>query len=197
MDWAATDRLWEAYMGKRTIENRNALVVAHIPVADRVAGWFARTQAWRMDDIRSFSYIGLIDAVEKFDPDRGIRFTSYASYRIRGAITDQIRKEDWITRQARARKDVKQTKMTPLSFIEGFQDGKEDPKSGREIKRIDDMEEVKRILDGLCLRERMIMRKRFLDGKKQKKIGEEIGVSESRVNQVLSKTLVFLREWVA
>ncbi|MFA1820651.1 FliA/WhiG family RNA polymerase sigma factor [Virgibacillus oceani] len=53
------------------------------------------------DDIKSFGLIGLYDAIKKFEPKRELKFDTYASFRIRGAIMDGLRKEDWIPRSLR------------------------------------------------------------------------------------------------
>lgn len=53
------------------------------------------------DDIKSFGLIGLYDAMKKFDPSRDLKFDTYASFRIRGAIIDGLRKEDWLPRSLR------------------------------------------------------------------------------------------------
>ena len=53
------------------------------------------------DDIRSLGNMGLFDALEKFDPSRDLKFETYASFRIRGAIIDGLRKEDWLPRSTR------------------------------------------------------------------------------------------------
>ncbi|PAV30024.1 FliA/WhiG family RNA polymerase sigma factor [Virgibacillus profundi] len=53
------------------------------------------------DDIRSFGLIGLYDALKKFEPSRDLKFDTYASFRIRGAIIDGLRKEDWLPRSLR------------------------------------------------------------------------------------------------
>lgn len=53
------------------------------------------------DDIHSLGLMGLYDALEKFDPTRELKFDTYASFRIRGAIIDGLRKEDWLSRSTR------------------------------------------------------------------------------------------------
>ena len=53
------------------------------------------------DDIRSFGFNGLLDALDKFDLERGLQFETYASFRIRGAIIDGLRQIDWVPRSVR------------------------------------------------------------------------------------------------
>lgn len=53
------------------------------------------------DDLRSFGLLGLYDAITKFEADRNLKFDTYASFRIKGAIIDGLRKEDWLPRSLR------------------------------------------------------------------------------------------------
>ena len=83
-------------------------------VAMRVA---ARTGA-DAGDLRGEGYVGLIDAVTKFDPSRGVRFGTYANLRIQGAMLDGLRHMDWVPRRIRARArqgmDITIKSMLPL-----------------------------------------------------------------------------------
>lgn len=54
-----------------------------------------------IDDLYSYGIIGLIDAINKFDPTVGVKFETYAYYRIKGSIIDGIRKEDWVPQSVR------------------------------------------------------------------------------------------------
>src|SRR4051794_38817285 len=65
------------------------------------------------EDLVSYGTMGLMDAVERFDPDRGLKFETYAVTRIRGSIIDQLRFQDWIPRGVRRRsKELMQTMHT-------------------------------------------------------------------------------------
>ncbi len=85
------------------VDPREELVLEHAPliryVVSRIA---ARLPAHAdVDDLYSCGVIGLIDAVERFDPDKGCKFKTYAEFRIRGAILDELRSLDWMSRTAR------------------------------------------------------------------------------------------------
>lgn len=60
------------------------------------------------DDLFSMGYLGLMDAAEKFDATKGAKFDTYAEFRIRGSIIDELRKQDWVPRSARDRMDALQ-----------------------------------------------------------------------------------------
>lgn len=53
------------------------------------------------DDLESYAYLGLLDAIHKFEPERALKFDTYASFRVRGSIIDGLRKEDWLPRTQR------------------------------------------------------------------------------------------------
>lgn len=78
-------------------------VQKHLPLVKKLAGMLmARLPASvEMDDLVQVGIIGLIDAARQFDPLQGVQFETFASQRIRGAMLDELRREDWLPRQAR------------------------------------------------------------------------------------------------
>lgn len=99
------EKLWQAYRQKRTQEIREQLIIEYAPLVKLVAGrlmmYLGRNVEF--DDLVSYGIFGLIDAIDKFNTDKNVKFETYASLRIRGAILDQIRKMDWIPRSVRQR----------------------------------------------------------------------------------------------
>ena len=93
--------LWEEY--SRTGNGRDELILKYRPLIKYVVGRMAVTppQGLDFEDILSFGVFGLMDAVEKFDPEKGFVFQTYAIPRIRGAILDELRKCDWFSRTGR------------------------------------------------------------------------------------------------
>ena len=71
------------------------------------------------DDLVSYGIFGLIDAIDKFDFDKNIKFETYASLRIRGSILDQIRKMDWIPRSVRQKQKQLDAAVTALEKEKG------------------------------------------------------------------------------
>ena len=98
------DRLWAEYKDAGRREQRDQLIVHYSPLVKYVAGRVATGLPQSVDqaDLVSYGIFGLIDAIEKFDPDRGAKFEPYAMRRIRGAILDELRALDWIPRSVRA-----------------------------------------------------------------------------------------------
>ncbi len=100
-----TDKLWIEYQKKPTPEIREQLILAYAQLVKLVAGRLSMYLGHNVeyDDLVSYGIFGLIDAIDKFDMTKNVKFETYASLRIRGAILDQIRKMDWIPRTVRQR----------------------------------------------------------------------------------------------
>lgn len=92
------DALWLSYQNDRTAEIREKLVHHYLPLVKVVAGRIAMgmPQYVEREELISNGYFGLLEAIERFDPKRGFKFETYAVVRIRGAILDAIRAQDWI-----------------------------------------------------------------------------------------------------
>jgi len=103
--WDVSERDWSRYRKYRTEETRKHLLAKYIPlvrnVATRMAMGFPRSV--ELSDLVSTGVIGLIEAFSNFDPDRGVKFETYAVPRIRGAILDELRALDWVPRSTRAK----------------------------------------------------------------------------------------------
>ncbi len=91
------------YCKTRKKELKDTLIVGYAPLVKLVAGRMSMHigQYVEFEDLVSYGIFGLIDAIDKFDPDKGIKFETYASLRIRGSIIDSIRKLDWVPRTLR------------------------------------------------------------------------------------------------
>jgi RNA polymerase sigma factor for flagellar operon FliA len=99
------DELWAAYLADRTRALRDRLVEHYTPLLRAVAHRLgsALPSYVEVADLVQCGVFGLIDAVERFDPERSPRFESYAVARIRGAILDELRAQDWVPRTVRGR----------------------------------------------------------------------------------------------
>ena len=96
-------KLWEAYQKNRSPQVREQLIIEYAPLVKLVAGRLSMYLGYNVEyeDLVSYGIFGLIDAIDKFDMSKEVKFETYASLRIRGAILDQIRKMDWIPRTVR------------------------------------------------------------------------------------------------
>ena len=105
MNEAVRRKLWEDYSRLKTPEIREKIILEYAPLVKVVAGRLSMYLGYSVeyDDMVSYGVFGLIDAIDKFDMAKEVKFETYASLRIRGAILDQIRKMDWIPRTIRQR----------------------------------------------------------------------------------------------
>ena len=92
------DAVWKKYRLKRDNETRNQLAEHYLPLVKIVAGRIAISLPPHIDreDLISSGFFGLIDAIERFEIKRNIKFETYASVRVRGAMIDYLRSKDWI-----------------------------------------------------------------------------------------------------
>jgi RNA polymerase sigma factor FliA len=97
--------LWRRYKEEQDDGARERLVVAYSPMVKFVAGRLGAGLPSHVEDADLISYglVGLIGAIERFEPERGIKFETFAMTRIRGAIIDELRSLDWVPRSVRSR----------------------------------------------------------------------------------------------
>ena len=112
------EKLWEAYQKNPSPGIREQIILEYAPLVKVVAGRLSMYLGYNVeyDDLVSYGIFGLIDAIDKYDYQKDVKFETYASLRIRGSILDQIRKMDWIPRTVRQKQKkldeaVKQIEM--------------------------------------------------------------------------------------
>lgn len=95
--------LWHQYRSTKDQSIRDAIVKQYAPLVKYVAGKVSvgMPQNVDFDDLVGFGVFGLFDAIEKYDPDKHVKFKTYAVTRIRGAIFDELRSIDWVPRSVR------------------------------------------------------------------------------------------------
>ncbi|WP_198680446.1 FliA/WhiG family RNA polymerase sigma factor [Lentzea terrae] len=97
--------LWRSYGESHDQGQRDRLVLHYAPLVKYVAGRVGTGLPAHVDvaDLIQSGIFGLVDAIEKFEPERGLKFETYAMQRIRGAILDDLRSQDWVPRSVRSR----------------------------------------------------------------------------------------------
>ncbi len=226
---ASTDEaaLWQRYVSSQDGGARKVLIERHLITAQKVA---ATLYASRFDDsvefadYLQFARVGLLEAIERYDPKREASFATFATYRIRGAILNGIEKlSELATQKAQRRrlqrerlKSIKEHESSPgedafarmldltLKLAIGYLLEESGVWKADEVDRAADPYvslEVKRLGERMTLlvealpeRERQIVRYHYFEHKEFVEIGDALGVSKGRVSQLHARALRLLRE---
>lgn len=105
--------LWEEYGRTKSEALRNRLIEHYLPIVRYTAERVASTlpQSVDVDDLMSAGLFGLFEAIKSFDLGRGVKFKTYCSWRVRGAILDELRANDWVPRLVRNKASMLEQKM--------------------------------------------------------------------------------------
>ena len=116
MDEKSKNELWEEYSQTKNPKIREKLILEYSGLVKIVAGRLGMYLGYTVeyDDLVGYGIFGLIDAIDKFELTKGVKFETYASLRIRGSILDQIRKMDWIPRTLRQKQKKLEQAMHDL-----------------------------------------------------------------------------------
>ena len=113
------DEVWRIYKKTKDDNLRNVLIEKHMPLVKYISERLLLTlpKSIELDDLISAGVFGLMDAIDGFDLDRGIKFKTYCTTRIRGSILDELRSQDWVPRLVRLKahqinKALKNLEMT-------------------------------------------------------------------------------------
>jgi RNA polymerase sigma factor for flagellar operon FliA len=110
------EELWQQYRKTREPRIREAFIKQYAPLVKYVAGKVAMGMPHNVefDDLVGFGVFGLIDAIDKYDPEKNVKFKTYAVTRIRGAIFDELRQIDWVPRSVRQKTREIETTISSL-----------------------------------------------------------------------------------
>lgn len=245
------DELWRSYKTTGDERLREQLILHYSPLVKYVAGRVSVGLPSNVEqaDFVSSGIFGLIDAIEKFDPERSIKFETYAISRIRGAMIDELRALDWIPRSVRQKaraierayatleaslrrtpseSEVAAEMGVPLEELHGvfsqlslanvvaleellhaggeggdrlsLMDTLEDTAADNPVEVAEDRE-LRRLLaravNTLPDREKTVVTLYYYEGLTLAEIGEVLGVTESRVSQIHTKSVLQLRAKLA
>jgi RNA polymerase sigma factor for flagellar operon FliA len=117
----SVQRDWNRYLREQDPDMRKRLLNRYLPLVRNVAGRMAINfpRSVELCDLINTGVIGLIEAFHNFDPDRGVKFETYAVPRIRGAILDELRSLDWVPRSTRARAREIERALLEFENVEG------------------------------------------------------------------------------
>ncbi len=194
---------WERWTATRDSQAYSALVEHYVPFVRYLANQL-RPQVSRFagGELFSLGLMGLLDALERFDPALGNRFETYAVRRIRGAMRDGVRRMEHLPRSDRARSAAIVRNVMPVDFqtartrggtrIQDLLADSDAPSALEALELEADHEELLAAVEALPERERLVIRHYYFDGHFLKKIGDLLGITESRVCQIHRNALRLL-----
>lgn len=192
--------LWEAYQADRSLENRNRLVEAYYPLVEWNALAVVRrmSRRVRVEELIGYGSEGLMRAVERFDPSRGLQFNTFATHLVRFAIISGLRDDDWLPRLERRRANqgtVTPVEMIPMSVCLAIdEDDQFIPLSLATYDQQSTADEWAALLRGLGKRERLLMLMHYREELTFREIGKHFGLSYSRVGQIHKSILERLQQ---
>lgn len=136
--------IWESYSKTKDPELKELLILEYASLVKYVAGRLSVHvgQHVEYDDLISYGIFGLIDAIDKFDYAKGVKFETYAALRIRGAIIDSIRKMDWVPRTLRQKNKQLESAFSELEYELGREPTEEELSAKLNVS----LEETKELL---------------------------------------------------
>jgi len=231
--------IWTEFSLTKDVKIRNRLVLQHLNLVKIIVGRLLPNYRMHVeyDDFLSYGILGLMDAIEKFDPQKGVKFETYASIRIKGSIIDHMREHDWISSYLRQKikklesafeylevtlgrpatetevagylnigmKELKkllvdshaanvicfEELLSASAHTNSIMSRNDAPEKIYEEKELKTM--LAKSVSHLSERERTVITLYYFEELSLKEIGMILGVSESRVSQIHSKTLIRLR----
>ena len=234
-----------SYAQSLTEQQRKQIVLDYYPLVKTIAARMVRRfpNNVDLDEMISEGILGLMDALERFDPARGVPFKSYAEIRVRGAIVDALRHNDFVPRSVRRkwqaierqrerlqqRLDRRPTReelaraleMTLSDYDADCEDARifglvsgdaflDEDSSETILSNVpaptvfadeniilgETWEEVSRLIGKLPEKERIVLQHYYLQNFNLKQIGDQLGVTESRVCQLRGQAVKRLGQWM-
>jgi len=181
-------RYWRQYREQNDIESRLRLIEAYQPLVFKVVTSLRPPESIVMDMIQEGT-IGLIEAVERFDDRRGVRFSTFATYRIRGRVLNGLRQ----ARPSTYSLDHEGETAEPLAAR------LVDPSSDAALQGVEDevaAAQMRRAIDTLPARERLILRAMYIESRLPRTVAAELRISLSHFYRLQKQALARMRQIV-
>ena len=191
---------------------RQQLIVNHLNLVRFLASKF-KNRGEPLEDLVQVGTIGLIKAIDRFDPDRGLEFTTYATPTIMGEIKRHFRDKGWsvrvprrlqelsqkvsqateeLTRELQRSPSVEEIANRIGASVDDVLEAMES--SSQDLESTDDRIVLESAIADFSPREQEIIRMRFLEGMTQVEIAERLGISQVQVSRLLRRTLKHIQE---
>ncbi len=182
-------------------------VAQYLPLVEQVVGVVLQRLPPNVlrEDMVAAGTFGLLDALRRHHSPRGEEFTWYARIRIRGAVVDELRSQDWLSRRAR-RRFADENRQASSAAVIGIDDLPEERRTVADRNSLtpeslalahSDHLALARAVGQLPERERNIITQHYIEGVQLRAIARELGVSEPRVSQLHARAVARLREILA
>ena len=220
---AEEDALWHSYLAARDPKIRTRLFEFYLNTAHKLAGYFYARRPDRgaeFADYLQYACVGLIESLDRFEPGREASFSTFASYRIRGAILNGLERSTELAAQHAYRRQLEKERVSSLldeshSTADPFEGlvevaigmtlgfaledhGAANQESGGDPYRTFALKNLRErlliIVDALPERERQIIKWHYFDHLEFKVIGEVFKLSKGRVSQLHARALKLIRE---
>lgn len=130
-----------------------------------------------LDDLRAYAWVGLLEARQRFDPSRGVLFSTYAFSRIRGAVIDGVRTMGWLPRPS-----VEDVQLEPCG-----------DRPDEVFARVEDVRVLRLVLARMVCRDRLVIEGVHIEERSLDDVGAELGLSKSRVCRLAQNARARLR----
>jgi RNA polymerase sigma factor for flagellar operon FliA len=193
-----------------TARAANAAVEKHLVLVNQVVSRFMRKLPANVDrgDLVAAGMYGLVTSLERNGGDDGATFEGYAKMRIRGAILDELRAQDWLSRRARSAATEQVDGYAGPTALVGLDDvgegergdglaDRDSPDALARLEALGTRHALEAAVAQLPAREQAIVSQHYFEGVRLKDIGKQLGVSEPRISQLHSRALGRLRELLA
>jgi RNA polymerase sigma factor FliA len=147
-----------------------------------------------LSELVALGNLGVVEARRRYEARRGVPFAAFAAMRIRGAMLDGLRAEDLVSRSERSR--IRTGDCSPSMVEIELEDesiGSPSEPADERLARLREIAELRRSLPSLPERERLVLQRHFFEELPLRVIGEQLGVTESRVCQIVSAAVSRLR----
>ncbi len=198
MKAAEKEKLWESYQKSPTPALREQIILEYVSLVKVVAGRLSMYLGYNVeyDDLVGYGIFGLIDAIDKYDAKKDVKFETYASLRIRGSILDHIRKMDWIPRTVRQRQKKLDEAVKRIEMRTGKNASDEELEMGISEEELLVWQSQLKITNIVSLNEYVEQGSEpVMDAKNNSHfIQPEEKIEENELKKVLKDTLQFLTE---